>query len=85
MEVSTLNRRGIVGGGYRDGKLLHAQLSSPADCACDAEGNVYVADEMNHRIRKVTANGVVDTFAGDGIAGYQAGGLLRTGTRSTLN
>jgi hypothetical protein len=50
MEVYTLTPQE---GGYRDGPLAQAQFSYPGQCACDAEGNVYVADQGNHRIRKV--------------------------------
>jgi hypothetical protein len=48
MEVYTLTPQE---GGYRDGPLAQAQFSYPGQCACDAEGNVYVADQGNHRIR----------------------------------
>ena len=52
MEVTTLN--GVMeAGGHRDGPLVQALFSCPTQCVCDAEGNVYVADQMNHCIRKV--------------------------------
>ena len=63
MEVTTLN---ATGQGFRDGLLVQAQFSNPAHCACDAEGNLYVADSANHCIRKISVYGVVSTFAGDG-------------------
>ena len=50
MQVTTLSG---TGRGYRDGQLEQAMFAVPTGCACDAEGNVYIADQMNHRIRKV--------------------------------
>ena len=60
-EVSTL-----AGGeeGFADGAGSAAQFSFPRGIAIDTKGNLYVADGDNHRIRKVTPEGEVSTFAG---------------------
>jgi len=69
--VSTLAGSGVSG--FADGSGGAAQFNTPYGVACDANGNVYVADTYNHRIRKITPAGVVSTLAGDGTSGYHDG------------
>jgi streptogramin lyase len=46
-----------------------AALNSPRGIAVDADGNIYISDAGNNRIRKIS-NGVITTIAGTGAAGY---------------
>lgn len=69
--VETFVGSGRPGDG--DGARGAAQFKEPSGLALDTEGNLYVADTGNHRIRKVTPAGVVATVAGAGRPGYADG------------
>ena len=78
-EVSTYAGNGQYG--FFDGSSDLASFRYPSDVAVDSLGNVYVADNQNHAIRKIDLLGNVTTVAGDGNAGYQDGGLDGTVAR----
>ncbi len=56
------------------GQASAATLNMPTGIAVDSKGNVYVADSQNHRIRKITKAGLMETFAGTGMAGFSGDG-----------
>lgn len=61
--VSTLAGSGVSG--YADGNSISAKFWLPASVVADQKGNLFVADEGNHRIRKITPGGVVSTWCGN--------------------
>ena len=69
--VTTMGGSGV--GAWVDGTGTQASFWYPYGTASDASGNVYVADNTNHRIRKVTPGAVVTTFAGSGIGTWDDG------------
>jgi len=69
--VSTLAGSGT--GFFANGIGTSAQFNYPRGMAVDSGGNIYVADSHNHRIRKITAAGDVDTLAGSGAEGFANG------------
>jgi PAS domain S-box-containing protein len=58
-----------------DGKLaVRAQLNSPTGLFVDGAGSVYIADVLNHCIRRVDPDGIITTIAGDGQPGFTSDG-----------
>jgi sugar lactone lactonase YvrE len=57
---------GTIGFSGDGGPAASAQIGIPSAVAVDAAGNLYISDTANHRIRKVTVNGVISTVVGDG-------------------
>lgn len=55
--------------GFADGFGTEARFNNPGQIAIDASDNLYVADERNHRIRKITPAGLVTTLAGQSSSG----------------
>ncbi len=65
------------------GAATSAQLNFPFGVAVDTAGNLYIADQLNNRIRKVTTSGTISTVAGNGTAGYTGDGAAATSAELT--
>ena len=62
--------------GYRGdgGSAVDAVLHAPAGLALDGEGNLYIADTLNQRVRRIDVRGQIETVAGTGDPGYLGDG-----------
>lgn len=67
--------------GAEDGNSSVASFNQPLGIAVDGMGNIYVTEDKNHKIRKITPNGFVSTLAGSGKAGAEDG----YGTTASFN
>ena len=56
------------------GPAVNAALATPLGLSVDAVGNLFIADEYNHRVRKVSTSGIITTVAGNGIPGFSGDG-----------
>ena len=61
---------GIYGNSGDLGPAINAYLEHPNDVAIDLYGNVFFSDIADNKIRKIDTNGIINTYAGTGVAGY---------------
>lgn len=76
----------IAGTGARSfggdgGPANSAALDLPSAVVVDSSGDVIIADQANFRLRRVNADGIIDTIAGTGVRGYSGDGGLATEAR----
>lgn len=73
--ITTIAGDGICGFTGDGGPAANAELCNPLGLTVDAGGNIYLADEVNFRIRKISRGGTITTVAGSGATGYNGDGL----------
>ena len=69
--ITTIAGSGSIG--YIDSTGTNASFNFPSGITIDASGNLFIADTNNDKIRKITPNGTVTTYAGSGITGSHDG------------
>jgi len=72
--ITTVAGNGLAGFSGDGGPATSAQINRPAGVAVDSQGNLYIADNENYRVRKVDTAGTISTFAGTGIRGTSGDG-----------
>jgi len=81
--ITTFAGNGQAGSNGDGSAAASAQLNSPQGLALDSAGNLYIADTGNAKVRRVTSDGKIATYAGNGTAGY--GGDGASATSAQLN
>ncbi|MEV7817573.1 NHL repeat-containing protein [Streptomyces flaveolus] len=79
--ITTIAGNGVAGYVADGGPAVATSLHYPAGVAVDGEGNLYIGDGHNHRVRRVAPNGIITTVAGNGVNGYVADGGPAVGER----
>jgi len=73
--INTVAGNGTEGFSGDGGPATYASLDVPDGLAMDADGNIFIADSSNDRIRRIdAATGIISTVAGNGIEGYSGDG-----------
>ncbi len=72
--ISTFAGNGIQGFSGDGGAATNAEINFPLGIAPDNDGNVFIVDSDNSRIRKVNSSGIISTVAGSGTYGYSGDG-----------
>jgi hypothetical protein len=74
-EICTIAGNGKTGDSGDGGLAVDARLNEPYGVAVDEQGNVYIADSGNHKIRKISVDtGIIETDVGTGTAGFAGDG-----------
>ena len=77
--ITTVVGDGNAGYSGDGGLAINAEINAPSGITIDAAGNIYISDEGNDVIRKITAStGIINTIAGNGINGFSGDGGLAT-------
>ncbi|HEY2382022.1 MAG TPA: NHL repeat-containing protein [Terriglobia bacterium] len=81
--ITTIAGNKTMGFSGDGGPGTSAQLAFPAAVAVDAAGNVFIADSVNNRIRRVAPNGIITTVVGTGTIGFSGDGGPATAAHIT--
>jgi RHS repeat-associated protein len=71
--ISTVAGNGLFGFSGDGGLATQTSLSEPRGIAVGSDGSLYIADGLNHRVRRVAPDGIITTVAGNGLQGNYNG------------
>ena len=85
VRVRKISKNGVIttvaGGGTTGlgdgGNAKNAQPVFSRGITVDKDGNLYIADRDDNRVRKVATNGIITTIAGTGVQGFSGDGVLQ--------
>jgi uncharacterized protein (TIGR03437 family) len=77
--ITTIAGNGAKGYGGDGGPAVNATFYNCVRVALDLAGNVVIADQSNHRVRRITSDGVINTIAGNGVGTPQNGAFSGDG------
>ena len=72
--ITTIAGTGKKGDAGDDGPALKAEFNAMHNLALAVNGDIYVADTLNNRVRKIAKSGIVRSFAGTGKKGFSGDG-----------
>jgi RHS repeat-associated protein len=79
--ISLTGGNGTQGSGGDGGPATLAQMRFPTDAVIAPDGSRYIADQQNHRVRRIGTDGVITTVAGTGLPGFTGDGGPATQAR----
>ncbi len=82
--ISTIAGNGTAGFSGDGGPARAALLNGPTGLLLDAQGNLYISDANNVRIRKINTSGIISTVAGNGTSGYSGDGAAALSAQLNL-
>jgi len=76
--ITTIAGTGTAGYSGDSAAANLAQINAPRGVTIGPDDNIYIADQSNHRIRKINSQGMITTVAGNGTGGYGGDGAAAT-------
>lgn len=79
--ITTIAGNGVAGFSGDNGPATLARLNRPSHACADNKGNIYITDQLNNRIRKISPDGIIKTVAGTGSPGFNGDGAAAVLTK----
>ena len=83
--ITTVAGTGIPGYSGDNGPATAAEIRSPTGITIDSTGNLFITDNVNNYVRKISSSGIITTIAGNGIPTYNGDGIPATAAQISPN